>query len=140
MYAEFHRVSQIGAKSRGACGSWLVAFIASGTALADDAILIGVLERGMAGSDGVHRAIAIGRIFHGVAAHQTAVWRKSCKTAALRANGTTVSAMDRSQTCCMGTGKGCFTTFCLSFCVFVPSWTGCMASTLLLAPTDVVTI
>ena len=47
--------------------------------LANDAILIGVLDRGMAGSDGVHWAIAIGRIFHGVAGRQTAAWRKRCK-------------------------------------------------------------
>ena len=44
--------------------------------LANDAILIGVSGRGMAGSDGVHWAIAIGRIFHRVAGRQTAAWRK----------------------------------------------------------------
>ena len=44
--------------------------------LANDAILIGVSDRGMVGSDGVQWAIAIGRIFHGVAGWQTAAWRK----------------------------------------------------------------
>ena len=47
--------------------------------LANDDILIGVSDRGMAGSDGVHWAIAVGRIFHGVAGQQMAAWRKSCK-------------------------------------------------------------
>ena len=46
--------------------------------LANDDILIGVSDRGMAGSDGVHWAIAVGRIFHGVAGQQMAAWRKSC--------------------------------------------------------------
>ena len=42
----------------------------------DHAILTGVLDRGVAGSAAVHSAIAIGRIFGGVAARQTAAWRK----------------------------------------------------------------
>ena len=62
-----------------ALGSAWLAYGRRALLLANDAILIGVSDRGMAGSDGVHWAIAIGRIFGGVAARQTAAWRKSCK-------------------------------------------------------------
>ena len=63
--------------------------------LADDAILTGVLDRGVAGVAAVHWAIAIGRMFRAVAGRQMAAWRKSCGTPTNRTDsGRNVSSAD----------------------------------------------